>query len=104
MTEQEFKNLKVNDIIYNFAHSDLYSNRVVKVLYENGKFYIVLDNGPTTYSDLWSSVFYLDEKQCKIDYIKCYRRYNAINYCEHQTKILDEKYKEFIKENIEYFI
>ena len=101
MTEQEFKNLKVNDIIYNFTHSDLYSNRVVNVLYENGKFYIVLDNGPTTYSDLWSSVFYLDEKQCKIDYIKCYRKYNFDVYL---TKTLDEKYKDFIKQNIEYFI
>ena len=39
-----------------------------------------------------------------IDYIKWYRKYNAINYYEHQTKILDEKNKEFIKENIEYFI
>ena len=45
MTEQEFKNLKVNDIIYNFTHSDLYANRVEKVLHKNDKFYIVLDNG-----------------------------------------------------------
>ena len=101
MTEQEFKNLKVNDTIYNFTHSDLYSNRVVEVIYENDKFYIVLDNNPATYSDLWSSVFYLDEKQCKIDYIKCYRKYNFDVYL---TKTLDKKYKDFIKENIEYFI
>ncbi len=103
MTEQEFKNLKVNDIIYSYIknNSGLFLNRVVKVLYENGKFYIVLDNGPTTYSDLWSSAFYLDEKQCKIDYIKWYRKYNFDVYL---TKALDKKYKEFIKENIEWFI
>ena len=104
MTEQEFKNLKVNDIIYNFTHPDLYSHKVTRVLYKNDKFYIELDNGASTYSDLWSSVFYLDEKQCKIDYIKWYRNYNVINYNVYSTKTLDEKYKDFIKENIEHFI
>lgn len=103
MTEQEFKNLKVNDIIYSYIinNSGLFLNRVVKVLYDNDNFCIELDNGPTTYTELWSSEFYLDEKQCKIDYIKCYRKYNFDVYL---TKTLDEKYKEFIKENIEWFI
>ena len=100
MTEQEFKNLKVNDIIYSYIinNSGLFSNRVEEVLYKNDKFHIVLDDG-FTYS--LSSAFYLDEKQCKIDYIKCYRKYNFDVYL---TKTLDEKYKEFIKENIEWFI
>ena len=95
MTEQEFKNLKVNDIIYD---SSLFNDQGTILKFNN-----------YAKNDLLINNFHLTQLEANIVYIK-----NELLWLE--NAILDEwkrmrrikefknRYKDFMKEHCEYFI
>ena len=92
MTEEQFKNLKIGDIVYD---SYLFNDRgsILKINnYAKNDF--LIDN------------FYLTQLEANIVYIK-----NELLWLEHaifnkhkRIKEFKNKYKDFIKEHCEYFI
>ena len=96
MTEQEFKNLKVNDIIYDSSSfNDQGTILKFKVAYAK--------------NDLLINNFHLTQLEANIVYIKneLFWLENAIVDERKKMRIIKafkNKYKDFMKEHCEYFI
>ena len=125
MTEQEFKNLNINSYVYkHISHTDEIKTYRYKGINKNS-FAIIqgilgFDNTRIKPIKVFINEFFLSEKECKINFIKeeyklFIGRITSLNISikKHKEYLNDEtrefeglkiKYKDFMKENAEYFI
>ena len=105
MTEQEFRDLKIGDRIWGqfgevlcYEISEILSNSTVDLYYlTKGGNYIFLED---------IEEYFMNEKTCTINFIKCALRdcnYN-IKYNQEKINKINSKYKDFMNENVEEFI
>jgi hypothetical protein len=90
VTKTEFNNLKVGDSIYYFTGFDNRINSMIIMLLEFSSNYVYMNE--LVYSkEHFLFSFDITEKKCLLNYLR-------------QNENLRNKYSEFIKENMEYFI
>ena len=90
MTEKEFKNLKIGDSIYYFFGFDSTINIIIIEEISIIKSYVYINPLIFRQSHFLDD-FEISEKKCLLNYLR-------------QNENLRNKYSEFIKENMEYFI
>lgn len=92
MTEKEFKNLKIGDSIYYFFGFDSTINIIIIEEISIIKSYVYINPLIFRQSHFLDD-FEISEKKCLLNYLK-----------RNNDEILRNKYSEFIKQNLEYFI
>ena len=125
MTEEQFKNLNINSYVYkHISHTDEIKIYQYKGISKNS---FAIIQGILGFDDtrikpikIFINEFFLSEKECKINFIKeeyklFMERIIALNttiekhkeYLNNETREFEGlkiKYKDFMKENAEYFI
>ena len=105
MTEQEFRDLKIGDRIWRYT-GEILCYEISEILSDSAAdlYYFTRSGNYIFLEDI--KEYFMNEKTCTINFIKCILydcNYN-IKYNQEKINKINSKYKDFMKENVEEFI